>query len=539
MSDGGAEDRAGHRAIRAIQGRAALCIGVPEREPPPGWQWVRLDEVARLESGHTPSREHPEYWGGDVGWVGIRDAREHHGGVIFNTSQSITEAGVANSSARLLPANTVCLSRTASVGYVVVLGRAMATSQDFVDWVCGPALEPRFLQSLLMAEGDEIRRFGKGSTHTTIYFEAAQEFRVCLPPVAEQRRIVAKLDELRDRSRRAQEAFAEIPALLGRYRQVLLAAAFRGDLTADWRAQHPDVEPASALLTRICAERRRRWEDAELARLRAKGRAPTDDRWRVRYEEPAQPDPARLAPLPNGWVWTSIETVGDVHLGQQRAPQYQTGRYTRPYLRVANIKDDRIDFSDLNEMDFEPGEFEHYELRPGDILLSEGQSPELVGQSAIYEGGVEGLCFQKTLHRFRRHGSAPSVRFAQLLFRHYVRSGVFRLVASLTVNIAHLTLVRLKPLEFPLPPAAEQHEIERRVAQAMAKIDSIAARAADMVKLSRTLDEQLLARAFRGELVPQNPSDEPASVTLERIRAQRAEGDGVATKRGRRAKGAR
>lgn len=343
-----------------------------------------------------------------------------------------------------------------------------------------------------------------------------------IAPMMEQRRIVAKLDDLLGRSRRAKEALAEIPALLERCRQSVLAAAFRGDLTADWRAKHPDVEPASELLKRIRVERRRRWEEAELARLTAKGKTPTDEKWKERYEEPSQPDGIDGTFLPAGWLWTSMETVGDVHLGRQRAPQYQTGEHTRPYLRVANIKDDRIDSSDVNSMDFDPEDFEHYRLLPGDILLSEGQSPELVGQSAIYEGGIEGLCFQKTLHRFRRYGSAPSARFAQLVFRHYVRSGFFRSVASLTVNIAHLTLVRLKPLAFPLPPFEEQKVIERRLTQAMRQIDALEATADQELERLHGVERSILTRAFRGELVPQDPNDEPASVLLDRIRAERA-----------------
>jgi type I restriction enzyme S subunit len=508
--------------IRSIQGRNALCIGDPQQPAPKHWQWVKLDEIARLESGHTPSRLHSEYWDGDIAWVGIKDARLSHGGTIKDTIQKVTQLGIANSSARLLPTDTVCLSRTASVGYVVVLGREMSTSQDFVNWVCSPALDPRFLQYLLVAEGEDILRFGKGSTHTTIYFEAAEQFRVCIPAINEQRRIVAKLDELLARSKRAKEELAAIPALLERYRQSVLAAAFRGDLTADWRAKHPEVESASELLKRIHVERRQRWEESELVRLTAKGKAPTDEKWKAKYEEPTQPDVERLTPLPATWVWTSMETVGDVHLGRQRAPQYQTGDHTQPYLRVANIKDDRIDVSDINSMDFDPEDFEHYRLVPGDVLLSEGQSPELVGQSAIYEGGIEGLCFQKTLHRFRRYGSAPSARFAQLVFRHYVRSGFFRSVASLTVNIAHLTLVRLKPLAFPLPPQAEQRVIEERLKLAMQMVDQLEASAEQEFDRSEMLERSILTRAFRGELVPQDPNDEPASVLLERIRAEHA-----------------
>src|SRR5207247_1292143 len=99
-----------------IFGQFALSVGKPESTPPPGWDWVRLTDVARLESGHTPSKRHPEYWGGDIPWIGIRDAKAHHGDRIYDTIQTTNELGIQNSSARILPAGTVCLSRTASVG---------------------------------------------------------------------------------------------------------------------------------------------------------------------------------------------------------------------------------------------------------------------------------------------------------------------------------------------------------------------------------------------------------------------------------------
>jgi type I restriction enzyme S subunit len=181
--------------LRHIMGDMALAVGRPASAPPPGWKWVALTEVARLESGHTPSRKHKEYWGGNVPWLSIRDAKAHHGGTIHETIEQTNELGIANSSARVLPAGTVCLSRTASVGYVVVMGRPMATSQDFVNWVCSKHLEPRFLQHLLIAEGPSLSRFSSGAVHQTIYFPEAKAFHVCLPPIEEQRRIVAVLNE--------------------------------------------------------------------------------------------------------------------------------------------------------------------------------------------------------------------------------------------------------------------------------------------------------------------------------------------------------
>jgi len=136
---------------------------------PDGWRWLPLLAVARLESGHTPSRNHPEYWDGGIPWIGIRDARRHHGLTITDTEQKVSDLGLANSAARLLPAGTVCLSRTASVGYVTIMGRLMATSQDFVNWVCSEELLPEYLKYLLICEKESLLSFSEGAVHLTIY----------------------------------------------------------------------------------------------------------------------------------------------------------------------------------------------------------------------------------------------------------------------------------------------------------------------------------------------------------------------------------
>lgn len=404
----------------------------------------------------------------------------------------------------------------------------------------GPVLDARYLVEFLNAPATRKRvrakATGTAGNMPKINGDVVRSIEVDVPPLNEQRRIVAKLEALQDRSRRAREALDAVPPLLEKLRQSILAAAFRGDLTKDWRAKNPDVEPADKLLARIRTERRKKWEDAELAKLKAKGKPPSDDKWKAKYEEPASVDSADLPSLPAGWAWTSFETVAEVDLGRQRAPQYLTGRHNRPYLRVANVKDDRLALEDVHQMDFDEEDFDHYQLVPGDILLSEGQSPELVGQSAIYRGGVEGLCFQKTLHRFRAYQSGPRPEFAQLVFRYYVRSGVFRSVASLTTNIAHLTLVRLKALHFPVPPAQEQEEITRRAGGALARIDVLEGQLDSLCAGRAELDRSLLAKAFRGELVPQDPADEPAEVMLARLRgdgAPSSDSPAVSTKRAR------
>ena len=179
-----------------IAGDFALGVGMPNQPAPDGWRWRKLTDVARLETGHTPSRKHPEYWGGNIPWIGIRDATRNHGRTIYDTLQKTNDTGIANSSARILPKETVCLSRTASVGYVVVMGTPMATSQDFVNWVCSPELDHRFLMYVLLSERSAFLRFASGTTHQTIYFPEVKAFHVCVPPAREQRAIAEMLGVL-------------------------------------------------------------------------------------------------------------------------------------------------------------------------------------------------------------------------------------------------------------------------------------------------------------------------------------------------------
>jgi type I restriction enzyme S subunit len=216
---------------RHIPGPLSLAVGMPSTGARKGWQWSALTDLARLESGHTPSRSHPEYWGGAIPWIGIQDARKHHGERIDGTSQTINELGTANSSARLLPANTVCLSRTASVGYVVVMGRPMATSQDFVNWVCSASLVPDFLKYIFLAESrDGLLRYASGSVHQTIYFPEAKAFHICHPGTKEQLRIIKQCDSFREETQRLARLYERKHAALEALKKSLLHQAFTGAL---------------------------------------------------------------------------------------------------------------------------------------------------------------------------------------------------------------------------------------------------------------------------------------------------------------------
>ncbi|MBB1055725.1 restriction endonuclease subunit S [Dietzia sp. B44] len=182
-----------------VPGRGVLSIGNPGTELPGGFSWTPLSALARLESGHTPRRSNPEYWDGGIPWIGIRDATANHGQRIDQTLQTISELGLENSSTRLLPEGTVCLSRTASVGYVLQIDTSMCTSQDFVNWVCGPELIPDYLRYALVWEAESIRQWAYGSTHRTLYFPEAKAINIALPSLEVQRATTEVLGALDDK----------------------------------------------------------------------------------------------------------------------------------------------------------------------------------------------------------------------------------------------------------------------------------------------------------------------------------------------------
>lgn len=150
----------------------------------------------------------------------------------------------------------------------------------------------------------------------------------------------------------------------------------------------------------------------------------------------------------------TIESAGDIRMGRQRAPKYQTGHFTAPYLRVANVYDGFITTDDVLEMDFDASDFATYQLIPGDILLNEGQSRELVGRSAIYRGEIPRCCFQNTLIRFRSDEVVPD--FGQSFFRFMLYSGRFAALSKQTSSMAHLGLGRFKTAPIRVPDRGNQ-----------------------------------------------------------------------------------
>lgn len=205
-----------------------------------------------------------------------------------------------------------------------------------------------------------------------------------------------------------------------------------------------------------------------------------------------RPDRGPRDRFPKHWKVMRVADAGDCQLGQQRHPMFDKGDNVRPYLRVANVYDGTIDLSDILSMHFPVDALRKFELQSGDILLNEGQSTELVGRSAIWRGEVLGMCFQKTLLRFRC-GPLLLPEFAQAFFQHMLYTGQFARVAVQTTSIAHLTSVRFAELQLPVPPVAEQQILVERLAAVSGAEDATNRRATDAARTAHQILNTMVA----------------------------------------------
>lgn len=224
----------------------------------------------------------------------------------------------------------------------------------------------------------------------------------------------------------------------------------------------------------------------------------------------------RFDPVPLQWTWSTVDEVGVASLGRQRSPAHHHGPNMLPYLRVANVFEDRIDTTDVLRMNFERDDAAKYELRSGDILLNEGQSPELVGRAAIYRGEIPGACFQNTLIRFRA-GDDVVPEFALLVFRRYLHAGIFKSVARWSTNLAHLGLRRFRAMPFPVPPLEEQRRITADAKRRLDATSSQMTAVKDSLANIPEMERELFAAAVAGEIADQEPDDESAEAMLARL----------------------
>jgi len=253
----------------------------------------------------------------------------------------------------------------------------------------------------------------------------------------------------------------------------------------------------------------------------AEGSLYFDDKWKSKYKEPSAVDNDGLPELPEGWCWASVSELGSIQLGQRRAPEYAND-IEYPYVRAANITWRGLDLSDVKKMGFaDPASVS---LEPGDVVLSEASgSPTEVGKPALWRGEIAGCCFQATVLRIRPWSESVSGHWLHFAFLRNAMLGDFAAMAP-GIGILHLTAERMRSWPVPVAPAEEQIVLVDLLERALKRTYSAEDASAALNKNLANIDRSVLARAFRGELVPQDPSDERAESKTSRASTGRTLG---------------
>ena len=399
-------------------------------------------------------------------------------------------------------------------------------------------LKPEFLFALVQTDDfiEAMCDLVQGALYPAVRPKDISAHQFTFESLAQQTRIVEKLEELLSD---LDAGVAELKAAqrkLSQYRQSLLKAAVEGALTAQWRAQHTPTETGAQLLERILTERRARWEARQLAKFEAQGKAPPKD-WRKKYPEPVLPDISDLPKLPPNWVWASGEQLCEfITKGTTPPKDLDTdGEKTVPFLRVTNLTDrGELDLSDkvFVSAKTHQGFLARSAVYPDDVLMNIVGPP--LGQVAVVPKTFPEWNINQAIAIFRAvDGVLPAFICCHLLSP--VAQKWLKARSKTTAGQTNLTLEVCRELPFPLPPVDEQQAL---VLHLTAAIDGTARQNQTIdqaLKQSAAQRKNILKAAFSGQLVPQDPGDEPAAVLLERIRAERA-ATAPAARRGRQTK---
>jgi type I restriction enzyme S subunit len=495
---------------------------------PPGWALTELGTLSERCGGGTPSRSVKRYFQGKIPWLTVTDLPPIGTAppTIVASRENITDEAIAVSSAKPIPKDSVVFATRVSVGKVAIAGCTLATNQDFRSLLPGPAHEPSYIAWFLSYIAQFNLPSNQGTTIKRITASKFDGIRVPLPPLTEQQRIAAKIEALRERSRRAREALSEVGPLLEQFRQSVLVAAFQGDLTTDWRAAHPNVEPASELLCRIRAERRHRWEQTALAKYEAKGQKPPKN-WQDKYEEPEPVDDSYLPALLEGWCWAGLDELKDLSPNSMTdgpfGSKLKTSHYSSSGIRVVRLGNIGVGHFNASDEAFIPEvhyeELRKHEIFAGDLVIAALAEP--VARCCKIPPSIDKAIVKADCIRFRPHPSVLSE-----IVMHWLNSGTGRRLAEIAshgIGRLRINMENLRSLPVALPPVDEQIEIVARITRQLAGIARIEEQVSSYNEDLDQLDQSILAKAFRGELVRQDPNDESAAALLARIREQKTQ----------------
>ena len=455
----------------------------------------------------------PAYFDGHIPWFTVKDMRVLKPD---DAEEHISEAAIADSATNLIPANTLIVATRIALGRAIRPTVACAINQDLKALLPSNGISSDFLLYWIGANQRVIQDLGSGTTVSGIRLEALHGLSLLLPPSTEQTRIVEKLEELLSDLDAGVAELKAAQTKLARYRRSLLKAAIEGALTAEWRQHNTPEETGAQLLQHILTERRARWEAKQLAKFSEQGKAPPED-WQKKYPEPVQPNTADLPALPQGWVWSSIGQCFYVGVGatpSRKESSYWNGDISWvssgevQFNRIKKTKE-KITQEGLNNSSTQ--------INPtGSVMLGMIGEGKTRGQVSILD--IEAANNQNCAAIWVSDTDIPSDYVYFWLWSRYeqTRQG------SSGNNQPALNKSIVESIPLPLPPLNELSAISDLVGISMDQIK----RQEDFIEVSlkqaMAQRKNILRAAFSGQLVPQNPNDEPASALLARIRAGRA-----------------
>jgi type I restriction enzyme S subunit len=426
-------------------------------ELPAQWSEVPIGSFARVVGGGTPPSKDPANFappGQGIPWLTPADLSGYRRQTVERGARDLTPAGFAACGATLLPKGSVLFSSRAPIGYVAIAANEISTNQGFKSFVLPEGFDSRFCYYQLKHLKPEAEAIATGTTFKELSGAAAATLPFKVAPLKEQARIADHLDTLLARIKACNDHLDAIPGLLKRFRQAVLNAATTGALTEDWRAA--DAQP-----------------------------------WR----------PVLLGDVASNFSYGSA------------AKSSKAGAV--PVLRMGNIQKGELDWTDLVYTS-DPKEIEKYQLVPGDVLFNRTNSPELVGKTAVFQGERPAV-YAGYLIRVRCSSSLLPDFLNYCLGSKAGRDYCWS-VKSDGVSQSNINAKKLAAFPLALPQPDEQEEIIRRVKALFALSTGVEMRYRRMLERAERLTPQVLAKAFRGELVPQDPNDEPASVLLAKLK---------------------
>ena len=511
-----------------------MAINLTNNDIPAGWQLCRLPDFACIVMGQSPSSETYNHEGSGIPFF---QGKAEFGEVYPRIDKYCSRPNkIANAGATLLSVRAP-VGPTNLAKIDCCIGRGLAAIHSL------GGIEPKFILYLFRSIEPTISGRGTGSTFNAINKTFVEELKFALPPLNQQVRIVAKIDELFSELDKGVESLKAARERLKVYRQAVLKHAFEGKLTEQWREENKHkLETPEQVLTQIRTDRDRYYQqqvkewDVAVRTWEAKAKKekkPIKPR-KITPLTQLQDDVRTILPdIPASWTWGKVAwmTCG-VEYGTS-AKSSKSGNM--PVIRMGNLQNGEINWDDL-VFTSDDEEIEKYSLAFGDVLFNRTNSPELVGKTAIYRGERPAL-FAGYLIRVNHIQALVDSHYLNLFLNSSLAKQYGNSVKTDGVNQSNINGEKLKDYPFPYCSLAEQKEIVRILDEKLSLSGHLLNGIDSELAKSSTLRQSILKMAFSGQLVEQEPNDEPASVLLERIRAEKTEQEKVYGKKSRRKSG--